>query len=82
MDLSKRTDFFVFFDDLIWVEEPLINSWFNVTIAHIYIFILFVSASHLFEGVFSLWISLSRLIFEQIILFDFEISCKIKSHKN
>ena len=38
MDLSKRTDFFVFFDDLIWVEEPLINSWFNVPIAQIYIY--------------------------------------------
>ena len=38
MDLSKRTDFFGFFDDLIWVEEPLINSWFNVPIAQIYIY--------------------------------------------
>ena len=78
----KKEQTFRFFDDLIWVEEPLINSWFNVPVAQIYIFILLVSASLLFEGVFSLLIPISRLIFEQIILFYLEISCKIKSHKN
>ena len=56
MDLSQRTDFchwlLHFIENLIWVQEPLINSWLNVPIAQIYIFILFVSASDLSEGLF------------------------------
>ena len=61
MDLSKRTDFFHgllhFFENLVWLWEPLINSWFNVPISQMYIFILFVSVSVLFDGVFSLLVS-------------------------
>ena len=39
-------------------EESLINSLFNISIAQIYVFILFVTALILFEGIFSLWVSL------------------------
>ena len=56
MDLSQRTDLchrlLHFIENLIWVQEPLINSWLNVPIAQIYIFILLVSASDLSEGLF------------------------------
>ena len=48
----------LFFEDLISVKEPLINSWFDAPISRMHIFILFVSAWVLFEGVFSLWESL------------------------
>ena len=33
----------LFFENLIWVQEPLLNSWFNAQITQISIFILFVS---------------------------------------
>ena len=42
---------------MIWVEELLINNWFNVSVDQIYIFIFFVNASVLFKGMFSLWVS-------------------------
>ena len=49
---------------LLWrTYEPRIISWFNVPIAQKYIFILFVSTSLLFEGVFSLWISLIKYFY-------------------
>ena len=63
MDLSQRildfsTDYFIFFlENYIWVKEPLRSSSFKVSVAEIYIFILFVSTPVLFEGVFSLWVS-------------------------
>ena len=47
-----------FFENIKWGYEPLINSRFDEPIVQIYIFIRLVSASVLFEGVFSLWVSL------------------------
>ena len=41
------------------------NSWFNVPVSQMLIFILFVSPSVLFEGVFSLWVSLKKSLFER-----------------
>ena len=41
MDLSQRIDFWHwlrFFENLIWVEEPLTNSWFTVSIPQVYIY--------------------------------------------
>ena len=62
MDLSQRTYFCHWllhsFENLILVSARLPNSWFHSPITKIYIFILFVSVSVLFEGVFSLWVSL------------------------
>ena len=56
MDLSQRMYFchwlFHFFENLIWVQQPFINNRFNVPIAQIYTFLLFLSVSVLFEGVF------------------------------
>ena len=56
MDPSQRMYFchwlLHFFENLIWVQEPLINNWFNVPITQIYTFLLFLSVSVLFEGVF------------------------------
>ena len=48
--------FFFFFENLIWV--PLTNSWFNLPISQMPIFILFVSVRVLFKVVFFLWVSL------------------------
>ena len=39
--------------------RSLINSWFNIPIAQTYILMFFVNVSVLFEGLFSLWVSLS-----------------------
>ena len=47
------------FKSLIWALEPLIKSCFNVPMVQIYTFILFVSASVLLEGVFSLRVPLN-----------------------
>ena len=73
MDLSQKIYFcpwlLNFFENLIWVYEPLINSWFNVPIAQIFIFILFVSASVLFEGIFSLWESINQIFYCHCCLF-------------
>ena len=38
--------------------RPRINSWFDVPTTQMSIFILFVSAGVLFDGAFSLWVSL------------------------
>ena len=41
MDLSQRIDFWHwlrFFENLIWVEEPLANSWFTVPIPQVNIY--------------------------------------------
>ena len=46
------------FGNLLQVRKPLISSWFNVSTTQLSIFVLFVSAWDLFEGVFSLWTSL------------------------
>ena len=64
MDLSQRMGFChwpstSFFWKSTLRIKSFLNSWYNVTISQIYIFILFVSASVLFQGVFFLWIFLS-----------------------
>ena len=64
MDLSQRIDFchwlLHFFENSIWIWEPLISSWFNVPIAQIYTFMLFRSTAVLCRSIFSLWVSLIR----------------------
>ena len=47
-----------FFEKLISVREPLVNSWFNVPSTQLPIFILFVSTRILLEGAFFLRVSL------------------------
>ena len=44
-----------------WVEEPLINSWFNVPVTKVSIFVLFLGSWILFESEFSLWVPLKDL---------------------
>ena len=51
-----------FFRNIVWGKEPLINSWFDVPIAQRCIFILFESVSVVFKGVFSLWVSLMKML--------------------
>ena len=62
MDLSQRTEFCQWLlylsGNFISVEEPLIKSWFVVPTTQMPIFVLFVSAGVLFDGVFFLWVSL------------------------
>ena len=64
MDLSQRIEFchwlLHFFENSIWIWEPLINSWFNVPIAQIYTFMLFRSTAVSCRSIFSLWVSLIR----------------------
>ena len=63
MDLSQRTEFcqqlLYFFENFVSVSEPLIQSWFVVPTTQMPIFLLFVSAGVLFDGAFSLWVSLN-----------------------
>ena len=72
MDLSQGKNgqlILEFFENLIEVWESLVNSWFNIPINQVYIFILSVSASVLFEGLFSLGVSLRlKFRFESFIV--------------
>ena len=53
MNLSQRSTFATdYFENSIWVKESLVNSWFNIAIAQIHIFILVVGSSISFEGAF------------------------------
>ena len=58
MDLSQRMEFrqelLYFFENFVSVKEPLTKSRFDVPIAQISLFILFVSAEVSFEGLFFL----------------------------
>ena len=49
-----------FFENFVSVWEPLKKSWFDVPATQMSIFMFFVSAAVLFEGAFSLWVSLKR----------------------
>ena len=57
MRLSQRTER-TEFESFVSVYEPLINNWSNVPTAQTPIFVLFLSAGVLFDGAFSLWVSL------------------------
>ena len=58
--LPVTTLFFKFFLlNFLSVQEPLIKSWSDVPKTQMSTFILFVSAEVLFDGGFSLWVSLS-----------------------
>ena len=54
--------FFAFFKLYEWYQivQRITNSWFNVPIFQMLIFILFVSNCVLFEGVLSLWVSIRK----------------------
>ena len=54
----------LFFENLIRVLKSVISSWFNILITQLSLFVLFVSAWVLFEGVFSLWVSLRQTEFK------------------
>ena len=55
---SFVTNYFLFFGNLIWVQEPHINSRFNGPITQMSTCILFLSARVLFEALYSLRVSL------------------------
>ena len=57
MRLSQRTER-TEFESFVSVYEPLINNWSNVPTAQTPILVLFLSAGVLFDGAFSLWVSL------------------------
>ena len=57
---SFASNYFIFFENFVSVEEPLVRSWFDVPTTWMSIFILSVSAGVLFEAPFSLWLSLGR----------------------
>ena len=50
---SFASNYFTFVQSFVSVLESLIKSWFNVLTTQVSIFILFVSAGVLFQGVFS-----------------------------
>ena len=62
IDLSQKVEFCqqlpYFFEKFGSVQEPRIKCWFDVPITQMSIFILFASIGLLFEGTFSLWVSL------------------------
>ena len=72
MDLSQRRKFchqlVYFFEIFVLVEEPRIKSWFDVPATQMSIFIIFESVGVLFEGAFSLWVSLT--IFAKSAILD------------
>ena len=47
-----------YFENFVLVWKPLIKSWFDVPTTQMPIFVLLVSAGVLFDGAFSLWVSL------------------------
>ena len=49
----------LFFENFVSVEESLIKSWFDVPITQASILVLIASAEVLFEGAFSLWVSVT-----------------------
>ena len=51
----------IFFENFVSVEEPLINSSFDVPVAQTPKSVLFVRAGVLFDGAFSLWVSLKEM---------------------
>ena len=53
---SFVSNYFIFLKVLF--QEPLIDNLFNVPTSQMPIFVLFLSAGVLFDGVFSLWVSL------------------------
>ena len=57
---SFASNYFIFFENFVTVLEPLIKSWFDVPPTQMPIFVLFVSAGVLFDGAFSLWVSLKK----------------------
>ena len=50
----------LFFENFVSVSEPFINSWLDAPATEIPIIVLFISAGVLFDGTFSLWVSLIR----------------------
>ena len=60
---SFASNYFIFLK----VKEPLINNWFNVPTAQTPIFVLFLSAGVLFDGSFSLWVSLNYDFRENVL---------------
>ena len=47
------------FENFVSVYEPLIKSWFVVSKIQMAMFVLFASTGVLFDGAFSLWVSLN-----------------------
>ena len=68
MDLSQRTQFYqyllYFFENFVSVEEPAIKSSFEVPTTQMSIFILSKSAGVLYEGAFSLLVSLKLILLQ------------------
>ena len=63
---SFASNYFIFFESCVSVLEPLINNWFDVPTAQRPIFALFLRAEVLFDGAFSLRVSVS-LYFRNIL---------------
>ena len=49
------------FENFVSVQEPLVKSWFDVLTTQMPIFLIFVGAGVLFDGAFSMWVSLIKL---------------------
>ena len=67
MDMSQRTEFgqqlLYFFWKFCFSLKTSSKESFDVTTTQMPIFVLFVSAGVLFEGAFSLWVSLKVIYF-------------------
>ena len=62
MDLPQRAEFYqlYFFENFVLVLEFCIKSWFDVPTTQMFIFIFSENVGVLFEGSFSLWLSLIK----------------------
>ena len=63
-----------FFENFVSVLKSVIKSWFDVTITEMSIFLLFVSAGVLFDGAFSLLVSLTH--YKQSLIRNITDWCK------
>ena len=60
-DWSFASNYFIFSKILFQFKKPHIKSWLDVPTTQMSIFTLFESAGVLFEGLFSLWVSMKEL---------------------
>ena len=65
MDLSQRTKFYQYLQ-FCFSLITLIKSWFDVPTIQMLVFVLSVSAGVLFDGAFSLWVSLKGVLILEV----------------
>ena len=60
-DRGFASNYFIFLEDFVTVQESLIRIWFDLPKTQMPILALYVTAGVLFDSAFSLWVSLISL---------------------